>query len=129
MVCSSHYLALWGGCAKLCAQHRDLSFSQKVCMSRSRRVCGSESPRRVCGEGLATTEVAPAHLDSQFRNLDGTAGFEPISPTPKAELEQKLEALRQQAPTWAATPASDRAALLRRCIDTTLQVCGGGPAT
>ena len=46
----------------------------------------------------------------------------PMTPTPIADLDARLARLGEGRPKWVALPAADRAALLRRCMETTLAV-------
>jgi len=51
-----------------------------------------------------------------------TSNLPTVQPTPFDELEKKLQRLEANRKRWVETPASARAALLRRCMETTLAV-------
>jgi len=52
-----------------------------------------------------------------------------MPPTPLPELDERLARLTQGRPKWVALSARDRAALLRRCMETTLAVADDWAAT
>jgi acyl-CoA reductase-like NAD-dependent aldehyde dehydrogenase len=49
-------------------------------------------------------------------------GFDPVPPTPHAEVESVLRSLDARAAEWAAMSPKDRAKLLRSCIPCFLNV-------
>lgn len=50
------------------------------------------------------------------------AGFEPIPATPLDKIELAVRKLDEKKSAWVHTSAQDRASLLRRTLQTTLQV-------
>jgi len=49
-------------------------------------------------------------------------GFESLPATPVDELDKIVDALHASSKAWADTEPKERAKLLRRCLDTTLEI-------
>lgn len=71
---------------------------------------------------LAFGEWSLSGLKPEPKPIVAAQGFDPIPPTPPAEVEKVIRALDAHAAEWVATSPKDRAKLLRSCIPCLLNV-------
>jgi acyl-CoA reductase-like NAD-dependent aldehyde dehydrogenase len=72
------------------------------------------------GPLLAVAERLFSRYKPELKPEITPVAFEPIPPT--ADLDQVIASLHDNAKTWADLKPADRAALLRECITTTVEV-------
>lgn len=59
---------------------------------------------------------------SAWRLALAADAVQPVAPTSRTQLEEVLKSLDGKKDEWARLPAPEKAKLLRRCLDCTLEV-------